>query len=297
MSFREQSWDEMDRGVDTIVPNISRSGMLNLIRLKIWRKEPLSTVRLGDGEVFILRGNSPTIKRTVHHLWADEGMSEEKAFEEVRKILITGLQKADAIGLYYYPQISEDIQIYNNLDCQQAKKLTTKLMLGRERYSLPIGLLESLGIDSKEKIFFDAVLTHSFEFGYVESFRNLLRGTPVNLISPHEELFKKNRLEDLLQAPITYTRLDRVAGKFQDRPQVLERISNIQEPVVLFGYGSYGKDFGVFLREQGKVVLDVGRLLDAWAGIGRILTRPGELRRYTMVVKGVPQWDTKNPPG
>jgi hypothetical protein len=48
-------------------------------------------------------------------------------------------------------------------------------------------------------------------------------------------------------------------------------MENIKEPVVLLGIGLQ-KDYGVYLKENyGKIALDMGATLDAWAGL---FTRP-----------------------
>ena len=291
MSFRNINWEDMDRDQNTIIPNISRSGMINLIRLKIWRGQPLSTIRLGDGEMFVLLDNSPNIKRKVFEHWATPGMSEDEAHAEATKIIITGLKNADAIGLYYYPQILEDVQIHEDLSQAQASERALKTMLGKERYYLPKGKLEEWGVDPTNKIFYDASMTHSFEFGYVESFRNILRGTPIHIISHHVKNFKRNKLNELLNTDITYTWFDPY-GKYDAREHLIKSLEKVKEHVVMFGYSCPGKDFGVRLRERGKVVIDAGRLLDAWAGRPRNLTSLGELRGHTMIKEGIPQSDT-----
>lgn len=54
---------------------------------------------------------------------------------------------------------------------------------------------------------------------------------------------------------------------FSYRKELFESFKDINEQVILWGGGVFGKDIGVFLRDNyNKTSIDVGATLDAWGG-------------------------------
>ena len=52
----------------------------------------------------------------------------------------------------------------------------------------------------------------------------------------------------------------------KDRKKIIQSFNQIEAPVVVFGTGIL-KDYGAILAKQyGKVAIDFGATLDAWAG-------------------------------
>ena len=73
---------------------------------------------------------------------------------------------------------------------------------------------------------------------------------------------------------------------YKNRKSVEDNLHKIKEKIILIGSGGVGKTIGKTLKEKyGKIVIDVGSLLDAWAGV---YTRPwfGKLNDDGTLIKG-----------
>jgi hypothetical protein len=63
-------------------------------------------------------------------------------------------------------------------------------------------------------------------------------------------------------------------------------MDEITEHIILFGCSLTGKDFGVYLARRGKIALDFGATLDAWAGMGtRDWFRDGGIQNHCLIKK------------
>ena len=68
----------------------------------------------------------------------------------------------------------------------------------------------------------------------------------------------------MLDTDVSFT--DHTSINATERYRVIQEFRNITAPVVIFGTG-YFKDYGAILAKQyGKVAIDFGATLDAWAG-------------------------------
>lgn len=224
------------------------------VRRHISHNTPFALMRLGDGEMYLLRGTSPRsgFWNKYVQVWGFE--EEKQALDSVGKYTLKALREADVVGL---------------LDKRVAKRMYIRL---REEDWIPTK--EELkkwrvNLDSRKICSHQIVRTR--ELGTVEAWQKLLAGRPVHIISCNVEQLKKNKISSLLKADVSYTQVPNPTSLL-DREEILKSLENIKPSVVLFGLSVLGKDIGITLRDEyGKISIDMGATLDAWAGLE---TRP-----------------------
>lgn len=236
-------------------PNLSIKETVDLVKQKIKSETPFALTRFGDGEIAILRktcGDSFLEKNC--GLWGypfPNGV--EDFFRDSINVIQTALVKTDVIGIM--------------------DKNTSVLPEGfynQNTWSLQKSYVESLGVDLERQKICDHMLSRHKEFGSVEGVRDILQGKSVHIISPHKNLLESKNLSDRLQTEVKISEHP-FSINFNNRDEFLKSMENIKEPVVLLGIGLQ-KDYGVYLKENyGKIALDMGATLDAWAGL---FTRP-----------------------
>ena len=142
---------------------------------------------------------------------------------------------------------------------------------------------ELWGTDLKNMKVCDHMIARSRQLGSIESMKNILNGSAVNIVSPNVEELKQRKLENKLEVEVGFTNHSHSIN-FRNRDEFLKSFENIKEDVVLLGVGLQ-KDYGVILRDEfGKIALDMGATMDAWAGI---ISRPwfnkGQSQEYLLM--------------
>jgi hypothetical protein len=109
-------------------------------------------------------------------------------------------------------------------------------------------------------------------------FKKILNGKPIHIFTSNEyELTHITKLNELLETNITYTNLTPIKGdyksfSFMHHDFLHEECKNIKSQIILYGLGYGAKHIPSLLSTKyGKTVIDVGAMLDGWAGK---ITRP-----------------------
>lgn len=225
---------------------ISNEQVAENIKFCIKSKRPFCLSRLGDAEIHLFNNTTPhKLKQLIANLWNFDISRFDDMRERVRAQLITTLNESDFIGIL-------------DFDNDVCKKMQCK----KEEWSLPVEKLKQMNIDIP--LCCDHQLPRSKMFGDPYNFRNIINGSPINIITPNINL-DCSKLSNILQANVSATLVD------NNRVSLINKIQNIQETVVLYGVSITAKDLGVLLKNRGKIAIDFGATLDAWAGIQ---TRP-----------------------
>ena len=234
---------------------ISVNQTIDLIKEKIKSNEPFAFSRFGDGEIHALNRNFETqFQIRGCREWGYQYPQQiQQYYDDCTAVILNSIKHSDVIGLM---DKNNDI---------------AKTMGYRESvWSIKTDFLESRKIDTSKLIVTDHMLPRMKEFGHIESFKEILQGKSLNIISPNTEKLKEKNLGKLLDAEVTFTYQPNSIN-LRNRDEFIESFKNIKSDVVLVGCGLQ-KDYVVYLRHNyGKVAIDVGAVLDAWAGL---LTRP-----------------------
>jgi hypothetical protein len=232
-------------------PNLSINETVNLVKEKIKSETPFALTRFGDGEIAILKRSCGD--HFLHKncgLWGypyPEGV--EDFFKDSINIIQTALVKTDVIGIM-----------------DKNTKVLPEGFYIKHVWSLEKSFVESLGVDLEKQKICDHMLSRHKEFGSVDGVRDILQGKSVHIITPHKTKLENKNLSNLLQTEVRITEHP-FSVNFNNRDEFLKSMETIKEPVVLLGIGLQ-KDYGVFLKEvHGKIALDMGATLDAWAGL------------------------------
>lgn len=109
-------------------------------------------------------------------------------------------------------------------------------------------------------------------------FKKILNGKPIHIFTSNEhELRNVTKLHEMLETEITYTNLTPIKGdwstfSFADHQLLYDKCKDIKEHIVLYGLGYGAKHIPSYLSTTyGKTVIDMGAVLDGWAGK---ITRP-----------------------
>lgn len=216
-------------------------------------RKPFALVRLGDGEGLVLShdgGNPSEALRTKLHVWFGSQVVSPDALTEVRGGLRKAIAAADVIGAPRYQQLATRKEFVAAFEAAE-----------RERELRDVQVSES-------------DLHHYFQFAGVYS--QLLQGRRfLGIIGPRD-------LRDALSRRFGIGRVDwypisaehdypgPVTGPhYPDQYAAVRDRLTVPEPGALFlvGAGVLGKVYCAWIRELGGVAIDVGSVLDGWAGV------------------------------
>ena len=235
-------------------PTITITETIDLIKDKIKTNTPFALSRFGDGEIRMLNRNASTNlqQRSCKNWGYNYPTQLNQLYDDATAVLLNALRYSDVIGL---------------MDSNNT--ISKKINYKPEVWSIPSKTLTSNGIEIPT-IITDHMLPRSREFGKPENFRDILQGKSLHIISPNIEILKSKNLNSILDSDITYTQHPKNIN-FRNRNEFIDGFKNINSDVVLVGCGLQ-KDYVVYLRHNyGKIAIDVGAMLDAWAGI---ISRP-----------------------
>jgi hypothetical protein len=233
-----------------------------LIKQSIHNKSPLSLVRIGDGEINILkeRGGSDDWNQRVISL--NETSTIEEAFSINKPFIENAIAKADILGLLdpksKYVSFNYDENLWS---------ISDEYIL-RFRTSMPMIV--------------DHQISRSRELGSVQGMRDLLSGKAIHIISPNVDRLKERKISELLGSKVSFTD-NSMSIKHYNRQPIIDSFKNIREDIVLLGVGPH-KDYCTILKEHGKIAIDLGATLDAWAGLKtRGWFEKGNLQEYLFI--------------
>lgn len=223
---------------------------ISLIKERIEANTPFALSRYGDGEIYFLNRNSP-IEHQIKNckLWGYNHPLELNTFyNHSSEIILNGLKNSDVIGI-----MDKTNDIAKNINYKE------------EKWSIKKSFLKDNGVDTSNLIVCDHMLP-SEEFGKPENFKDILQGKSLNIISPNTDILKTKNLSKLFDADVTYTNHPYNIN-LRNRNEFIDNFKNIKSDVILVGCGIQ-KDYVSYLRyNHNKIAIDVGALLDAWAGI------------------------------
>lgn len=252
---------------DFLMPTISINDTVEVIKEKIKTKTPFSLTRFGDGEIYILNKNcSQQFLMNNCKLWGYQYPQEINNFiNDAGEIIKTAFMKSDVIGI------------------MDPKTKIVNIAYDYHTWSIEKYKVELWGKNPKQLIICDHMIARSPQLGDVNRLKTVLEGASVNIISPNSELLSTKKLEEKLQTTVNFTTHSKGVN-FRNRDEFLKSFENIKEDVVLLGVGLQ-KDYGVILRDEfGKIALDMGATMDAWAGI---ISRPwfnkGQSQEYLLM--------------
>jgi hypothetical protein len=250
-----------------IVPNLTDSEAVKLIQKKISNNEPFAFTRFGDGEIYILNKNgfqqfNQRACKNWGYLYPDE---IENFYEDASNVIINAFIKSDLIGIM-------------NPDCD-----IVNINYSKKNWSIKSSMIESWGLNPDELMICDHQLSRQKILGSIDGMKNLLQGKSVHIISTNVENLKTKNLPKLLDCEVTYTFHSKDVN-FNNREDFLKSFKKIKASVVLLGVGLQ-KDYTTILKNKhGKISLDMGATLDAWASIySRPWFKKGGLQEHLII--------------
>ena len=242
--------------------NIIDSSMLSIIKDHIKEGQGLSLIRIGDGEINVLKRElTPHLNKLFTTVYKYEDPNE--GLEDYRTILLSALNGSDYIGIMGNNSISKNLNKVYRWDLE-------------ERF-----LHESLRV--KDFNFFDCMLVRGYDLGSPSGFKKLIENNSICIVTPIVDQLKKNNLEKHLGVKISYVKVP-MGNNLKNRNKHFKELDKISEKIVIASNGCYGKDFPNYLSAKGKVCIDMGATIDAWAGkITRPWFKEGSLQSHCLI--------------
>jgi len=213
----------------------------------IHNNNPMSLNRIGDGEIAILKREPNIHTWEASKTWGYDNVMD--LVEDMRKVILESIQYSDWLGV-----IGPTPFIKN-----WHKDGTVK-----DNWYLDKKYIEESGRVKPIKAT-DAFIPRSFQLGNVYELKKILKGIPIAIVSPETEGLKANRLEEVLGCKINYVSVPGQVN-FNKRKNIIEKITNVKEHVVLIAWSVWSKDLSTLLYQHGKVSLDMGAVIATWAG-------------------------------
>lgn len=257
---------------DYLKPNITVQESIEIIKEKIKTKTPFSFTRFGDGEIYILNKNgykySEWEKRICDN-WGYKFPDElDTAYREIGEVIKFSFSNTDMIGV-----MSEKHEIFN----------TPGMEFNPNTWSISINKLEEIGLNTKNLLVSEHMLPRYQEFGDIHEFSKIIQGNDIHIVSPRVGELKSKNIDNILGVNVGYTNHGNEIN-LKNRDSILKSFEDISEPIVILGT-SLLKDYGPILSNNyGKIALDLGATLDAWAGIySRPWFKEGGLQEYLVI--------------
>ena len=235
-------------------PNLTDDEIIKIVKNKIKTKTPFALTRFGDGEIYIINKNGyEQFNQRMCKEWGYKYPDElNQVYEDAGIIIKNALIKSDVIGL-----MNKNCDIVN-------------IGYSEQIWSIKKTIIESLGIKPDELLICNHMISRTYNFGSIHGFKDIIQGQDFHIISTNTDKIKNKNLEKFFEVNIGYTYHPRNIN-FNNRKDFIDSFKNIKEDIVIMGIGLQ-KDYGVILRDEyGKIALDMGATMDAWAGI---LSRP-----------------------
>lgn len=248
-------------------PNLTDEEIIKIVKEKIITNTPFSLTRFGDGEIYIINRNASDsfLKKNLNE-WGYTYPNEINNFyDDANLVIQNALIKSDIIGL-----MNKNCDIVN-------------IGYSEQIWSIKKTIIESIGIDPQTLPICNHMISRTYNFGSIHGFKDIIQGQDFHIISTNTDKIKNKNLEKFFEVNIGYTYHPRNIN-FNNRKDFIDSFKNIKENIVIMGIGLQ-KDYGVILRDEyGKIALDMGATMDAWAGI---ISRPwfnkGNKQDYLMI--------------
>lgn len=282
--------------------NITDAELFVAIQSSIANSTPLSYVRIGDGEIQI-------IKKIMHCKTADELNIRAHALKHIalrynevytednplmlkwRQAIIDTFKSSDYCGIFTTQEIEEMMALGW---LKEARKEAT---LGR--YVPNRDVFDYYGIDVDKLKICSVMFNKGEQLGIIENFKQLVGDRRITIITNQTENLKKNsKFQINLGNQVDFITVKHEHGNpkskaLNQKDCVRSHFKDIKSHVVLFGMGGAAKDLCNELKNDwGKCAIDMGSTLDAWAGI---ISRPSTANIWkhclTVPVEGAPETD------
>jgi hypothetical protein len=282
--------------------NITDAELFIAIQSSIANSTPLSYVRIGDGEIQIM-------KKILHCKTADELNIRAHALKHIalrynevytednplmlkwRQGIIDTFKSSDYCGIFTTQEIEEMMALGW---LKEARKEAT---LGR--YVPNQDVFDYYGIDVNKLKICSVMFNKGEQLGIIENFKQLVGDRRITIITNQTENLKNNRKFQInLGNQVDFITVKHEHGNpkskaLNQKDWVRSHFKDIKSHVVLFGMGGAAKDLCNELKNDwGKCAIDMGSTLDAWAGI---ISRPSTANIWkhclTVPVEGAPETD------
>tara|TARA_R110000823_G_scaffold314655_1_gene444277 strand:- start:6536 stop:7405 length:870 start_codon:yes stop_codon:yes gene_type:complete len=282
--------------------NITDAELFIAIQSSIANSTPLSYIRIGDGEIQIM-------KKILHCKTADELNIRAHALKHIalrynevytednplmlkwRQGIIDTFKSSDYCGIFTTQEIEEMMALGW---LKEARKEAT---LGR--YVPNQDVFDYYGIDVNKLKICSVMFNKGEQLGIIENFKQLVGDRRITIITSQTENLKNNRKFQInLGNQVDFITVKHEHGNpkskaLNQKDWVRSHFKDIKSHVVLFGMGGAAKDLCNELKNDwGKCAIDMGSTLDAWAGI---ISRPSTANIWkhclTVPVEGAPETD------
>ena len=268
---------------------VSNKELLEKIQLSIKNKTPLSYIRIGDGEIQLLKlpkhcqidmeseireSALTSVFRRYNQTYTPTAHLDSSFLKKWQKIVIDAINTSDYLGIFSYQEI---------IELRGAGFLEMD-----DRYVPNKFVLEHYNFD------FDKLKTCSPLFnrfpalGIIENFKKLIGNERITIMTDMTEELKVNKkfkkyLGDQVDfISVKHTHATATDKTFYQRDYLRSHFKDIKSHVVLYCLGGAGKDLCNELKNDwGKCVIDMGSVMDAWAGS---ISRPSYLEGWSHCV-------------
>lgn len=257
-----------------IQQNISTISLISSIKHAISNSLQLSVVRCGDGEMHILKNSNDFLEdrhKMIHHHSLCTILDRENIWrcdvhspKGTRPIACTCYIK----NSHVYSWLSNSRKIISSAinDSDYVGLVVPEKNLNF--YSIPKSVVRRYGINPDRLKVISSLFPREHIFGGIDSFRSILQGNNIHIITPNVDRFINGNLDKLLDIEVSYT--DISSGEAYEpeiRDLVKESIKTTDKKIILFGGGYAIKDLIPWSsKEHSKIALDLGSVLDAWSG-------------------------------
>ncbi len=272
---------------------VSDAQLFKAIKSSIDNRTPLSYIRMGDGEFQLMKlpkhcnslAEINLRNLQLKHIIARYGeeFTEDNYFlKQWRADIVDAIRNSDYCGIFTVPEINEMIKTGWREGCNYDETI--------RMYVPNPAILESYDIDVNKLKLCSPMFNRSKELGIVDNFKNLIGDQRFTMITNRtNELINNTKFKTLFGENVDFITVDHKHGVKESKAllqkeYVKSQFKDIKNHVVVFALGSAAKSLCNELKDDwGKCALDMGSVIDAWAGI---ISRPsyGDLYSYCLTV-------------
>jgi len=236
--------------------NIAIEDMLAAVQKKVQDKVPVSVIRYGDGEAIILNGFKDEAKLVYVSKRQFGQMLPYDDLKQIQANLVEAYAGADIIGVPVNNRFMEDRNSY---------------------WYKAFGILdEAIGIDVLQNKLLTSIDFHIHWLQH-KSFEELLTGRKhlcyISCRKLDQELKKRFSIENVWSYQIApemkFTSGYKGKKHFPDQFKEIRRWVTkvpVEDTICLVGAGVAGKIYCNWFRDLGGYAIDVGSVMDSWAG-------------------------------
>ncbi len=272
---------------------VSNHQLFQAIKNSINNRTPLSYIRMGDGEFQLMKlpehcNSLDEINlrdlqlRHIIARYGEEFTEDNYVLLEFRAEVVDAIKRSDYCGIFTIPEINEMIKTGWRAECDYNDTV--------RMYIPNLGILESYDIDVSKLKLCSPMFNRSKELGIIDNFKELIGDQRFTMITNRtNELMNNKKFKTIFGEHVDFITIDHKHGikeakAFFQKEAVKAQFKDIKNHVVVFGMGGAAKSLCNVLKDDwGKCALDMGSVIDAWAGI---ISRPsyGDLYSYCLTV-------------